>query len=139
MCIRDIALTTREAVEAPRPGAGRAGRAGNGPNVGPESGPSTVSSRGCDTSLGAGSWLEPVIRSGRTGLVAHAPNRHDDLRPLRVVFELAARPLDMDVDQPGVASVSVAPHLLQKHLTGEHLSLIHIEMCIRDSACSQPE
>src|SRR5690242_15743288 len=59
--------------------------------------------------------------SARSGLVADTANGHHDLRPLRVLLDLGAQPLDVDVDQSGVRRVPVAPHLFQEHLPCEHL------------------
>ena len=60
-------------------------------------------------------------RSGPARLVADAAHGHDDLGVLRVVLDLGAQPLHVDVDQPGVAGVPVAPDLLEQHLAGEDL------------------
>ena len=38
-----------------------------------------------------------------------------------ILLDLAAQALDVDVDQPGVAGVAVAPDLLEEDLTGEDL------------------
>src|SRR3954471_20702186 len=64
---------------------------------------------------------ERSVMSGGTGLVADAPGGHDDLRAFGVVLDLGAQPLHVDVDQPGVARVAVAPHLLEEDLAGEDL------------------
>src|SRR6478609_10589960 len=56
------------------------------------------------------------VISGGTGLVADPAHGHDDLGPLRVVLDLRAQPLHVDVDEAGVAGMAVAPHLLQQHL-----------------------
>lgn len=37
------------------------------------------------------------------------------------MLDLAAQSLDVNIDQPGVTGVPVAPHLLEEHLAGEHL------------------
>ena len=55
-------------------------------------------------------------------LVTDATHGHDDLRPLRVLFDLGPQPLDMHVDQPGVGGVPVTPDLLEQHLAGEDLA-----------------
>src|SRR4051794_21237328 len=61
------------------------------------------------------------VMSGRAGLVTDATDGHDDLGPLGVVLDLGAQPLDVDVDEAGVARVAGAPHLLEEHLAGEDL------------------
>src|SRR5690242_17529427 len=61
------------------------------------------------------------LMSGRARLVADAADRHDDLGALGIVLDLGAQPLDVDVDEAGVAGVAVAPHLLEEDLTGEDL------------------
>src|SRR5690606_20765704 len=65
--------------------------------------------------------VHPAIRSASAGLVPHTPHGQDDLRPLRVWFDLGPQALHVDVHQPGVGRVPVAPHLLQQHLAGEDL------------------
>src|SRR5689334_11592678 len=62
----------------------------------------------------------PLI-SGGTGLVADAPDGHDDLGSLGVVLDLRAQSLHVDVDEARVAGVAVAPDLLEQHLAGEDL------------------
>ena len=62
----------------------------------------------------------PLI-SGRARLVPDAAHGHDDLGVLGVVLDLRAQPLDVDVDEPGVTGVAVAPDLLEQHLAGEDL------------------
>src|SRR5262249_18414875 len=59
--------------------------------------------------------------SAGAGLVPDSPDGQDDLRALRIRFDLGAESLDVDVDQPGIGCVPVAPDLLQQHLPGEHL------------------
>ena len=49
------------------------------------------------------------VAAGRASLVADAAHRHDDLGVLGVVLDLRAQPLDVDVDEPGVGGVAVAP------------------------------
>src|SRR5690625_4676535 len=58
---------------------------------------------------------------GLSRLVADAPDRHDDLRILRVLLDLRPQPLDVHVDQPRVRGVAVAPHLFEEDLAGEDL------------------
>ena len=58
---------------------------------------------------------------GAAGLVADAADGQHDLGVLRVGLDLGAQPLHVDVDQPGVGGVAVAPDLLEQHLAGEHL------------------
>src|SRR3954470_7878008 len=59
--------------------------------------------------------------SRRPRLVPDAADGQHDLRTLRIPLDLGPQPLDVDVDQPGVRGVPIAPHLLQQHLAGEHL------------------
>src|SRR5690625_1089006 len=58
---------------------------------------------------------------GVTRPVADPTHRHDDLGVLRILLDLRAQALDVDVDQTGVGGVPVAPHLLEQHLAAEHL------------------
>src|SRR5438477_4690473 len=66
-----------------------------------------------------------LITAGRTsrrpGLVTHPAHRQHHLGLLRVALDLRAQPLDVDVNEPGVGRVPVAPDLLQQHLAGEDL------------------
>src|SRR5215469_6929154 len=59
--------------------------------------------------------------SARSRLVAHAADRDDDLRVLRVLLDLGPEPLHVHVHQPRVRGVPVAPDLLEQHLAGEDL------------------
>src|SRR4051794_40671748 len=61
-------------------------------------------------------------RSRRACLVPDTAHRQDDLGLLRVALDLRPQPLHVDVDQPGVGGVPVAPHLLEQQLAGEHLA-----------------
>src|SRR4051812_28094473 len=63
-----------------------------------------------------------LTRSRWAGLVAHPADRQHDLGLLRIALDLGAQPLHVDVDQPGVGRVPVAPHLLEEQLAGEHLA-----------------
>ena len=62
-----------------------------------------------------------VTRSVGSGFVSDTTNRHDDLGVLGVVLDLAAQPLDVDVDETGVPGMAVSPDLLEEGLAGEHL------------------
>src|SRR3954453_7184781 len=64
--------------------------------------------------------LSPDMSAGPC-LVTHTTDGHHDLGPLRVLLDLGAQPLHMHIDEPGVGGVPVAPHLLEEHLTREHL------------------
>src|SRR5439155_3047199 len=55
-------------------------------------------------------------------LVPHAPDGLDDLRLVRVALDLRAETLDVDVHEPRVAEVIVAPHLLEQLLAREDAS-----------------
>src|SRR5450755_2138812 len=70
----------------------------------------------------AGRPHPPQRISAWSRLIAHTANRHDDLRPLRVLLDLGPKALDVDVDQPGVRGVPVSPDLLEQDLAGEHLA-----------------
>src|SRR5580693_334990 len=61
-------------------------------------------------------------RSARTRLISNAPNGHHDFRSLRILLDLGPQSLDVDVDQPGVGRVPVAPDLLEQDLAGEDLA-----------------
>src|SRR5699024_4141201 len=75
------------------------------------SSPPTAASPSCALLTDAPSLPGPTGSSGAaTGAVADAADGHDDLRVLRVVLDLRAQPLDVDVDQSGVGAVAVAPH-----------------------------
>jgi hypothetical protein len=50
-----------------------------------------------------------------------AAHGHDDLGILRVLLDLGAQALDVDIDEPGVGLVLVTPNLLEQHFTAEYL------------------
>ena len=50
------------------------------------------------------------------GTVPNPADCHDQLGTFRVVFDLGAQALHVDVDKPGVGGVTVAPHLLEEFL-----------------------
>lgn len=50
------------------------------------------------------------------GTVPNPADCHDQLGTLRVTFDLGAQALHVDVDEPGVGGVTVAPHLLEEFL-----------------------
>jgi RNA polymerase sigma factor (sigma-70 family) len=54
--------------------------------------------------------------SAHACLVSDTPHGQHDLRMLGILLDLRPQPLDMDVDQPGVGSVLVTPHLTQQNL-----------------------
>src|SRR5699024_8986154 len=58
---------------------------------------------------------------GMTSLVSDTTNRENDLRVLRVLLNLGAQTLHVDIDQTGVGGMSVAPHLTEEFLPGEYL------------------
>src|SRR4030081_3423636 len=60
--------------------------------------------------------------SRRPPLIPDSANRQHHLRVFRVLLDLRPEPLHMDVHEPGVRGVAVAPDLLEEHLTGEHLT-----------------
>src|SRR5215469_17903862 len=60
-------------------------------------------------------------RSAWTRLVSDAADRHHDLRTLRVLLDLGSQPLHVNVDEPGVCRVPVAPYLLEQDLPGKYL------------------
>src|SRR5699024_8043460 len=64
----------------------------------------------------------------RARLVADPTNGEYDLRVLRVLLDLGAETLDVDVDQPGVRGVPVAPDVLEADLTGAHLPRLAREL-----------
>src|SRR5665647_1638430 len=64
---------------------------------------------------------------GGTRPVADAAHGDDDLGVLRVVLDLRTQALDVDIDQTRVAGVPITPHLLEQHLTGEHLPRLACE------------
>src|SRR5690349_4872895 len=71
---------------------------------------------------------EPSDASGRfwpwgSGpcFVADTTNRQYNFRGFRITFNLGPQSLDMDIDQPGVSRVAVAPDLLKKQFPGEDL------------------
>src|SRR5687768_6132160 len=62
-------------------------------------------------------------RSGRTAQdVAHAAHRLEQSGIVRVLLDLRAQPVDMDVDGPGQAGVVGLPNVLQELVTSEHLA-----------------
>src|SRR4051812_13133905 len=63
----------------------------------------------------------PASRRSHARLVADATHRHDDLGLLGVVLDLRAEPLHVDVHEPCVCRVPVAPDLLEQDLAREHL------------------
>src|SRR5664279_5923866 len=84
-------------------------------------------------------WSRPLLDScDATGLVPDPSYGQYQLRSLGVLLDLGPQPLDVDVDEPGVGSMPVAPDLLEQLLTREDLvrlsrerqeqvlSLIHI-------------
>src|SRR4051794_17565162 len=56
---------------------------------------------------------QPRSRRSHARLVADTTHGHDDLRLLRIVLDLRAQPLHVDVDETGVRRVPVAPDLLE--------------------------
>lgn len=50
------------------------------------------------------------------GTVPNPADCHDQLGTLRVAFDLGAQALHVDVDEPGVGGMTVAPHLLEEFL-----------------------
>src|SRR5438874_4615099 len=59
--------------------------------------------------------------SWRAGFVPDAAHRQHHLGPFRVALDLGPKSLHVDVNEPGVGRVPVAPDLLEQHLAGEHL------------------
>src|SRR6476620_6828770 len=66
----------------------------------------------------------PITRrsGGPAEHVPHATDRVDEPRRARVGFDLAAKPVDVDVDRPRLAGVVVAPDALQQLVAGEDLA-----------------
>ena len=58
----------------------------------------------------------------RAGLVADASDGQHDLGLIRVILDLGAQALHVNVDQTSVSGMTVAPDLLQQHLASEHLT-----------------
>lgn len=52
-------------------------------------------------------------------LVSYAPDSCE--APLRVVFDLLTKTLDMNVNGTGIADVFIAPDMVEKLLSGKHL------------------
>ena len=63
-----------------------------------------------------------LVASRRSGLkaVPEAAHGHDVARVGRVGLHLGAQPADVHVDEPAVAEVVVAPHLVEQALPAEH-------------------
>src|SRR5699024_5879964 len=89
----------------------------------PEDGPGRSSpgsasrSSSCDAAV-----MGTPAGSGGPGLVTDTANGHDDLGVLRVLLDLGAQALHVDVDQAGVRGVAVPPELLQQDLAREDLA-----------------
>src|SRR3954454_14524319 len=94
---------------------GGAGASGSDSSVPAEDSTGAVVVRPCCEEL-TGSPRPPVGCSRRAGLVADPPHRQHDLRLLRVALDLGPQPLHVDVNQPGVGGVPVAPDLLEQQL-----------------------
>src|ERR1700729_1119290 len=77
----------------------------------------------CGAAFG-GSLTGPVTASSDSQLVAHASDGEDELRVGRVRFDLGPQTADMDVDQPPVAEVVVAPHPFEQLLPAQHLARV---------------
>src|ERR1700722_12066319 len=61
-------------------------------------------------------------RSAWPSLVSDATHRDDDVWSLRIALDLRSQSLHMHVDQARVGRVPVPPHLLEQHLSSEHLA-----------------
>ena len=61
---------------------------------------------------GAVLWSVIARHSSAAGLISDAAHSLDDLRALRVLLHLGAQALNVDIDQPGIGLVPVAPDLL---------------------------
>src|SRR5450759_3393674 len=67
-------------------------------------------------------WSRPLLDScDATGLVPDPSYGQYQLRSLGVLLDLGPQPLNVDVDEPGVGSMPVAPDLLEQLLTREDL------------------
>src|SRR5699024_2409106 len=63
----------------------------------------------------------PLLSGRAPGAVADTAHGHHDRRVLRIVLDLGAQPLDVDVHQARVRAVAVPPHVAQQHVAGEDL------------------
>ena len=57
-------------------------------------------------------------------LVSHSSNGQDNCGLVWIELDLRPKSLDMHIDQPGVSSVSITPHLLQEHFSSHHLAWV---------------
>ena len=55
------------------------------------------------------------------GTIPNPADCHDQLGTLRVAFNLRTKALHVNIDEPGVSCMSVAPHLFEEFLAREHL------------------